>query len=1159
MKSSQFIKESTTGISTNDLADVLYNRLESRYPDVVSDYGHEVVGDAVLQVAEFYAGAEELGTSDIGIMVREIIKTLERGRGNDLSELNKSTKLNEYWTIHTHDENDQPKFVGTPTKWYNFVIRTVLQHLKAGETVTVCSKDHKGVVSSVVIKPGDHVKSKLDGLSTTRAIDEAGSLPNSPMYKKYPDSKAGILEYMKNEYDPRFVKLIDLPTCRIHADPQVEGVWAVDSIKTGFRCIIYLAGYKNPWGDIREMNDNEEGGMPVSKASWLFNQGEITEQDLQNWVKEGNLEQKDIKKIIDPYGEMDEGLEEGWHDPRPDNTKWKKEGISAAKNKISKSKNPHKKGSSASYFWNVGHDSITNPRKNMAEGTVDEAKKKPAAPFWQTWNPDDYNNEQDFYNAASQAVLSYVQDKFGGQAWFKGGSYAYKVNVTKPNQIVASDGSVVKVANVAKGLEDYCDQGYFKAFVDSDPEYYNEYFRPVKQTKYSDQEDHEVANMHGESIEEAVSQKDIETAKQAKKDIADHEKNVKDKADKAVDNYKKGNVRANWGDKTKRRVEEGDSGWDDPAWEPKKPELDEDWYDEYKGRPLTVRAGKNPSGAHSPTGTFKIVEFNKTSEHGAELGIMRNGNIGYWDVILNEPPRFLNFYCGTMPITARQAFNLFQKNKGQIQEALGLPPDKLANPNNTPENQLKAKVHAEKLKSRNKYRKDNEKRQGKTYESAKFNELKSALNELLDEDGSGTCAGAVAAGPAGNLFTQPQKRVKEDSLIGGEQPSYTKKQDAEFVKRMRAKHGQNPHKKGTLKHDLWQQKRDEYLKGFAKDPHGALKAGDSIVDPYGEMDEGLEEDSAEDFLLRGGKIKPVNSLPKESAIMKGLQTEEQGGTKSNDKSFRISDFKINAFENMTLFKRWIRSPKTDTRGMPRSLGDHYENIVSNHSSLLESSSELSSRIREAKMFSKKFKGLDKRDSVRIKVGNKIALLSASIMPTDSFGKIEISGFTNPKEITKINLDHSNKIDTIEFSDGSRFPEASEFTTVSGVNITNTVFFPNASSASAAYTTAWMWITALEGKGWEVEHYMSESMKEGVSGSTFPFNVDHMPGPVIRPPVDGSKEFKIWLDTYNPKTKEEKERIRKVFAKSEKEALQQAITFVEQFGWEVDDYQVIEPK
>jgi hypothetical protein len=74
MKSSYILNE---GISQQDLADVLFRRLEARYPDIVTNHGHEVVGDAVSDVASFHAGAEELGSSDIGIMLREILKQLE--------------------------------------------------------------------------------------------------------------------------------------------------------------------------------------------------------------------------------------------------------------------------------------------------------------------------------------------------------------------------------------------------------------------------------------------------------------------------------------------------------------------------------------------------------------------------------------------------------------------------------------------------------------------------------------------------------------------------------------------------------------------------------------------------------------------------------------------------------------------------------------------------------------------------------------------------------------------------------------------------------------------------------------------------------------------------------------------------------------------------
>ena len=44
MKSSYIVNE---GISSQELADVLFRRLEARYPDIVTNHGHEVVGDAV--------------------------------------------------------------------------------------------------------------------------------------------------------------------------------------------------------------------------------------------------------------------------------------------------------------------------------------------------------------------------------------------------------------------------------------------------------------------------------------------------------------------------------------------------------------------------------------------------------------------------------------------------------------------------------------------------------------------------------------------------------------------------------------------------------------------------------------------------------------------------------------------------------------------------------------------------------------------------------------------------------------------------------------------------------------------------------------------------------------------------------------------------------
>jgi len=71
----QYILE---GIDQEHLTDILVKRLKSRYPDISTKYEEDVLHDAAMDVASFHAGAEELGTSDIGAMIKEVIKNLER-------------------------------------------------------------------------------------------------------------------------------------------------------------------------------------------------------------------------------------------------------------------------------------------------------------------------------------------------------------------------------------------------------------------------------------------------------------------------------------------------------------------------------------------------------------------------------------------------------------------------------------------------------------------------------------------------------------------------------------------------------------------------------------------------------------------------------------------------------------------------------------------------------------------------------------------------------------------------------------------------------------------------------------------------------------------------------------------------------------------------
>jgi len=81
--------------------------------------------------------------------------------------------------------------------------------------------------------------------------------------KKYPDSVAGVKSYLKDDAAKYLVNQLD--TAKFTADPSVEGVWAVD-FKDGTRAIVYLAGYRDPFGNIRDHNDFETGETPTKKV-----------------------------------------------------------------------------------------------------------------------------------------------------------------------------------------------------------------------------------------------------------------------------------------------------------------------------------------------------------------------------------------------------------------------------------------------------------------------------------------------------------------------------------------------------------------------------------------------------------------------------------------------------------------------------------------------------------------------------------------------------------------------------------------------------------------------------------------------------------------------------------------------------------------------------
>ena len=107
------------------------------------------------------AAAKRYGSEESGKKVAGAI--LKKMRSNEEVE-----NIQEYWTVHKHNENNRPELIGSPTKFSGSAISTAMKHLGAGRNVTVKKADHLGAFDSVVIKPGDHVKNKIASLKPAR-------------------------------------------------------------------------------------------------------------------------------------------------------------------------------------------------------------------------------------------------------------------------------------------------------------------------------------------------------------------------------------------------------------------------------------------------------------------------------------------------------------------------------------------------------------------------------------------------------------------------------------------------------------------------------------------------------------------------------------------------------------------------------------------------------------------------------------------------------------------------------------------------------------------------------------------------------------------------------------------------------------------------------
>jgi hypothetical protein len=195
--------------------------------------------------------------------------------------------------------------------------------------------------------------------------------------------------------------------------------------------------------------------------------------------------------------------------------------------------------------------------------------------------------------------------------------------------------------------------------------------------------------------------------------------------------------------------------------------------------------------------------------------------------------------------------------------------------------------------------------------------------------------------------------------------------------------------------------------------------------------------------------------------------------------YTTKDIQMMEFKDVTALRRWYQSPKSDTRNVPRHYVSKYEGIFENRPMVLESNDVFAKRKQQAAKFSEEFLSYDKSNDVEIAAGEKLALLSTVVAPSDDTSRIEISGFTTPKEIKRLIMTADDKIAAIEFSDGEQYPEKGQEISAGGINLTNTIFFADKYSADYALTATELLLWEMEGHGWKIERYISESSESDI--------------------------------------------------------------------------------
>ena len=68
--------------------------------------------------------------------------------------------------------------------------------------------------------------------------------------RMYSDTAEGALKLLRD------LSTLNLTNATAKPDPSVEGVWQV-TLQTGLRSVVYMGGYRDPFGKVRQHDDFE--------------------------------------------------------------------------------------------------------------------------------------------------------------------------------------------------------------------------------------------------------------------------------------------------------------------------------------------------------------------------------------------------------------------------------------------------------------------------------------------------------------------------------------------------------------------------------------------------------------------------------------------------------------------------------------------------------------------------------------------------------------------------------------------------------------------------------------------------------------------------------------------------------------------------------------